>query len=104
MPVVARRPRHTIDEKHVSCTVRPYYEIYSEPDGNMYSDKHVRIMPQVDDFRAYNLSSDILSRGKLPRAEDGGVPTLESTPFEMNGHYFVITDCNRYLKRLAEDA
>jgi hypothetical protein len=52
----------------------------------------------------YNLGSAILSRGKLPRAEDGGVPALDSVPFEMNGHYFVITDCKRYLKRPAEDA
>ena len=80
-----------------------YYEIYSD-DGDMYSEKHVRIMPQVDDFRAYNLGSMILKHGKLPRAEDGGVPPLDSTPFEMNGHYFVITDCKRYLKRPAEDA
>jgi hypothetical protein len=80
-----------------------YYEIYSEQ-GHMYDSKHVRIMPQVDDFRPYNLGSAILKSGKLPRAEDGGVPALQSTPFEMNGRYFVITDCKRYLKRLAEDA
>ena len=80
-----------------------YYEIYSE-DGHMYHDKHVRIMPQVDDFQPYNLGSCILQRGKLPRGENGRVPALDSVPFEMNGHYFVITDCKRYLKRLAEDA
>jgi hypothetical protein len=80
-----------------------YYEIYSE-EGHMYQDKHVRIMPQVDVFRPFNLGSMILKHGKLPRAEDGGVPPLESTPFEMNGHCFVITDCKRYLKRIAEDA
>jgi hypothetical protein len=82
-----------------------YYELYTE-DGacGIFSEKHVRIMPQVDDFQPYNLGSAILSRGKLPRAEDGGVPALDSVPFEMNGNYFVITDCKRYLKRPAEDA
>jgi hypothetical protein len=80
-----------------------YYEIYSE-DGQLYHDKHVRIMPQEDDFQPLNLGPAIVGHGKLPRAEDGGVPTLQSTPFEMNGRYFVITDCKRYLKRLAEDA
>ena len=70
-----------------------FYEISGE-DEDMYSEKHVRIMPQVDDFKPFNLGSDILSNEKLPRAEDGGVPALDSVPFEMNRHYFVITDCN----------
>eukprot|EP01048_Picozoa_sp_COSAG05_P024901 COSAG05_NODE_6079_length_1025_cov_1.855292_2_plen_126_part_00 len=82
-----------------------YYEIYTEDDiGGMFMEKHVRIMPQVDDFHWHRLGSMILKHGKLPRAQDGGVPALDSVPFEMNGHYFVITDCKRYLKRPAEDA
>jgi hypothetical protein len=82
-----------------------YYELYTENDEcGMFMDKHVHIMPQIDDFQPYNLGSWILKHGKLPRAEDGGVPALDSVPFEMNGHYFVITDCKRYLKRPAEDA
>ena len=80
-----------------------YYEISSD-EGVMFSNKHVRIMPQEDDFQPLNLGPMIVARGKLPRAEDGGVPTLQSTPFQFNGRYFVITDCKRYLKRLAEDA
>ena len=81
-----------------------YYEIYTEGDEcGMFMDKHVRIMPQVDEFR-HHIWPSILKLGKLPRAQDGGVPALDSVPFEMNGHYFVITDCKRYLKRPAEDA
>ena len=46
----------------------------------------------------------ILSNGKVTRADDGGVPTLDPTPFEMHGNYFVMRDCKRYLKCLADDA
>eukprot|EP01047_Picozoa_sp_COSAG01_P051411 COSAG01_NODE_5302_length_4350_cov_31.768055_4_plen_132_part_00 len=88
-----------------------FYEIYYNSEGGyMQSRCHVRIMVQDDDFQPGRalfgavLGKEILTRGKLPRAEDGRVPTLQSTPFELNGHYFVITHIKRYLKRLAEDA
>jgi hypothetical protein len=79
-----------------------YYEFYSE-DGQVEYNEHVRIMPQEDDFQPLNWGPAIVAHGKLPRDENGSV-TLQSTPFEFNGRYFVITDCKRYLKRLAEDA
>ena len=76
-------------------------------------------MPQKDDFHAGRASSvvlgkEILTRGELPRAEDGGVPPLPSAPIAhfkssdeaLHGYvdrYFVITDCKRYLKRLVDD-
>eukprot|EP01047_Picozoa_sp_COSAG01_P134205 COSAG01_NODE_64303_length_277_cov_0.573034_1_plen_50_part_01 len=46
-------------------------------------------MPEDDEFQPNNKGPMILYYGKLPRAEDGWVPTLDSTPFQMNGHIFV---------------